>query len=47
MIPAEVAQLLGMLVLLLLALAVGGSIADRFDEDRHDARRRNHARRIR
>jgi hypothetical protein len=38
---ADLAQLLGMLVLFLLVLAVGGSIADRFDEDRRDARRRN------
>lgn len=42
---ADAVQLVSMLALLLLVLAVGGSIADRFDPDRADARRRNRRRR--
>ena len=44
---ADVMQLIAMVGLLLLVFAVGGSIADRFDPDRTDARRRNHVSRRR
>ena len=44
---ADVLQLIAMIGLLCLVLAVGGSLADRFDPDREDARRRNHVSRRR